>query len=209
MPPGVTIIPVASRTAVPTSSTTSTSSMVSGLPARPTATTRPSAMPIEAYRTPSSGSSSRPPTIATSTPPRSARTPSPSRIVLPKPGTSWSGPWTSSRSATTSSTVSPRRTGARPGGSGTAVALRARGGQRRLLGARLVERPGDQLAVAAHDAPAADRQQRDLARLAGREEDLGPGGHGQPHPPRRGAVEPQQRIGLEEVQVAGDADQDL
>src|SRR4051794_603463 len=208
MPPGVTIIPVASRTAVPTSSTTSTSSMVSGLPARPTATTRPSAMPIEAYRTPSSGSSSRPPTIATSTPPRSARTPRPSRIVLPKPGTSWSGPWTSSRSATTSRLVSPRRTGSvgQSRSSGATEALLARGRQRRLAGAGRVQRPVDEVAVAAHDAGAADRRQRHLAPLAGREEDLGAGRHGQAHPPRRGAVEVEHAVGLEEVQVAGDAD---
>src|SRR4051794_2974490 len=205
MPPGVTIIPVASRTAVPTSSTTSTSSMVSGLPARPTATTRPSAMPIEAYRTPSSGSSSRPPTIATSTPPRSARTPRPSRIVLPKPGTSWSGPWTSSRSATTSSVVSPRRTGA---SSSTAVPLLARGHERRLAHRRVVQRPVDEVPVPAHDPRTADRRQLHLALLAGREEHLRARRDRQAHPPRRRAVEAQRRVGLEEVDVAGHADED-
>src|SRR3954466_3187089 len=195
MPPGVTIIPVASSTAVVTSSTTSTPSIVSGLPARPTLTTRPSLTPIEAYRTPRIGSSTRPPTIATSTPPRCARTPSPSRIVLPKPGTSSSGPWTSSRSATTCSAVSASRTGA---GSGTGVALLARGGQRGLAGALRVQRPVDQLAVAAHAALAGDRHKRDLARLARREEDLRARGHGQAHPVGGGAVEAQRLVGLEE-----------
>src|SRR3954454_22323738 len=102
-----------------------------------------------------------------STPPRLARTPSPSRIVLPNPGTSWSGPWTSSRSATTSRVVSPSRTGPvgqRPS-SATAVALLAGEHQRGLAHGRIVERAVGQLAVAAHDAGAADGQQRDLARL--------------------------------------------
>src|SRR4051812_29745301 len=203
-------MPVASSTAVPTSSTTSTPSMVSGLPARPTPTTRPSRTPIDAYRTPRIGSSSRPPTIATSTPPRSARTPRPSRIVLPKPGTSWSGPCTSSRSATTSRAVSPSRTGpvGQSCGSGTAVPLIAGHGQRGVLGAGHVERPVDEVAVAAHHAGAGDRHQRDLAALAGREEDLGAGRHGEPQAPGGGAVEAQQAVGLEEVQVAGDADRD-
>src|SRR3954452_18228526 len=158
---------------------------------------------------PSSGSRTRPPTIATSTPPRSARTPSPSRIVLPKPGTSWSGPWTSSRSASTSSVVSPSRTGAvgQRAASGTAVALLAGERQRGVADGRIVERAVDQLAVAAYDAGAADRQQRDLARLAGGEEGLGARRHRQAHPPCAGAVEAQHRVGLEEVQVAGDADQ--
>ena len=44
-PPGVTIIPVASTTEVAVSSTTSIPSIVSGLPARPTATIRPPAIP--------------------------------------------------------------------------------------------------------------------------------------------------------------------
>src|SRR5215218_8295452 len=128
--------------------------------------------------------------MATSTPPRVARTPRPSRIVLPKPGTSWSGPWTSSRSATTSRDVSPRRTGVASGaGSGTAVPLLARGGQRVVAHRRVVERPVDQVAVAADDARAADRRQRDLAGLARREEDLGARRDRQAHPPRRGAVE--------------------
>src|SRR3954463_15754977 len=133
---------------------------------------------------PSSGSRIRPPTIATSTPPRVARTPRPSRIVLPKPGTSWSGPWTSSRSATTWRSVSPRRTG-----SGTAVALLAGERQRVVLGARRVERAVDQLAVAAHHARAADRQQRDLARRAGGEEDLGARRDREARAPRGGTVE--------------------
>jgi CxxC motif-containing protein (DUF1111 family) len=47
-PPGVTIRPGGVETAVPVSSTTSTPSIVSGLPARPTATTRPSLTPIDA-----------------------------------------------------------------------------------------------------------------------------------------------------------------
>src|SRR4051794_10741688 len=207
-------MPVASSTAVPTSSTTSTPSMVSGLPAPPTPTTRPSRTPIDAYRTRRIGSRSRPPTIATSTPPRSARTPRPSRMVLPKPGTSWSGPWTSSRCATTRSAVSPRRTAsatdatARGAVLRAAIALLARGRQRRLAGARRVQRAVDELAVAAHHARAADRDQRDLARLAGREEHLGARRHREAHAPRRRALEAQHRVDLEEVHVAGHADED-
>ena len=55
MPPGVATRPRPSITAVAVSSTTSIASIVSGLPARPTATTRPSVTPMLVRRTPSTG----------------------------------------------------------------------------------------------------------------------------------------------------------
>ena len=52
MPPGVATRLRPSITAVDVSSTTSIASIVSGLPARPTATTRPSVTPMLVRRTP-------------------------------------------------------------------------------------------------------------------------------------------------------------
>src|SRR5215213_7658163 len=202
-PPGVTTMPVASITAVPVSSTTSIPSIVSGLPARPIATIRPPAMPMLAYLTPSTGSATRPPAIASSTPPRSARTPRPSRSVLPKPGRIRSGPPTSSASGTSHRSESASRTSP---DSGTAVAPLARAPQCGLPRSGRVERSVDEAGVAADHARAAEREQEDLARRAGVEEDLRSGGDREPHAPRRRTVEAQRAVDLEEVEVRRDAD---
>src|ERR671910_371635 len=205
-PPGVTIMPVASTTAVLVSSTTAMPSIVSGLPARPIATMRPSRTPRLVARTPSTGSATSPPTIAISTPPRSARTPRPSRIVLPKPGRIRSGPPPPAWAA------GGRGQGWEPGSrvpSGTAVPPRAGERQRRLLRAVRVERPVGEPGVAADDALAAEREQDDVAGPAGVEEHLGAGRDGQPHAPGGGAVEAQHAVDLEEVEVRGDADRVL
>src|SRR4051812_38509544 len=102
-----------------------------------------------------------------STPPRSARTPRPSRIVPPQPATIASG----SPSPRTRSFESARRTA-----SGTAVPPLAGEGERRLARARRVERPVDEAAVPADDARAGDRRQAHRPRLAGQQDDLGTGG---------------------------------
>ena len=104
MPPGVATRPRPSITAVEVSSTMSIASIVSGFPARPTATTRPSVTPMLVRRTPSTGSSSRTSVIASATPPRSERTARPSRIVPPMPRRCRSA---SSRSGSTSRPESP------------------------------------------------------------------------------------------------------
>src|SRR5918994_3810225 len=203
-PPGVTIMPVASTTAVAVSSTTSTPSIVSGLPARPIATIRPFATPRLVPRTPRTGSATSPPTIAISTPPRSARTPRPSRIVLPKPGRMRSGPPQSSRSGTTQRSESASRTA-----SGTPVPPFARGRQRRLERAVGVQRPVGQPGVPADHAGAAERDEEKLARSARIEEHLLAGLDREPHAPRRRALEPQRAVDLEEVEVRGHADRHL
>src|SRR5829696_964438 len=200
-PPGVTTIPVASTTAVAVSRTTSTPSIVSGLPARPIATIRPPDTPRLAYRTPRTGSATSPPTIAISTPPRSARTPRPSRIVLPKPGRIRSGPPQSSPSGISHRSESATRTR-----SGTAVPPLARQRQRRLQRALGVQRTVRQAAVPADHARPAERQQEHRARHLGVEEDLLPGRDRQPHAPGRRAVEVQRAVDLEEVEVRRDAD---
>ena len=132
-----------------------------GCPARPTATTRPSATPMLVRRTPSTGSSSRTSVIASATPPRSARTARPSRIVPPMPAAM---PLASSRSASTSRPVSPSARA----GSGTEIPPLARELQRPLARARRVERAVDEPAVAAHDAQPGDRHavQLDASRPA-------------------------------------------
>src|SRR4051794_743996 len=201
--PGVTTRPVASRTAVSGSRTTPMPSMRSGLPARPSAATRPPVTPIDVRRTPSTGSRTRPPTIARSTPPRPARTPRPSRIVPPQAGTSASGPPASSASGTTCRALSARRTG-----SGTAVPLRARALERCLARAGRVERSVDQAGVPADDARAREGHGLHRAWLPRREEDLHAGRHRQAAAPRGGAVEPQRGVDLEEVEVRGDPDRD-
>src|SRR5919202_874388 len=101
--------------------------------------------------------------MAMSTPPRSARSPRPSRIVPPQPATIASG----SPAPRTRSCESPSRTA-----SGTAVPPLAREGERGLARAGRVERAVDEAAVAAHDARAGDRREADRSRLAGGEHDL-------------------------------------
>src|SRR5688572_14787208 len=203
-PPGVTTMPVASTTAVAVSSTTSTPSIVSGLPARPIATIRPSRTPKLVYFTPSTGSATSPPTIASSTPPRSARTPSPSRIVFPNPGRIRSGPPASSASGTSHRSESASRTP-----SGTAVPPLAGQRQRGLHRPRGVERAVGEAGVAADDPVAAERQEDDLAREPRVEPDLRARLDREPHAPRRGALEAQHAVDLEEMEVRGDADRVL
>ena len=200
-PPGVTTMPVASITAVAVSSTTSMPSIVSGLPARPSATIRPPATPMLVQRTPSTGSATSPPTIAISTPPRSARTPSPSRIVLPKPGRIRSRPAASSDSGTSQRSESASRTA-----SGTAVAPLARPLQRRLERAGRVERPVGQPAVAADHAGASERRElRPGAAPPGRRTTSHRGDR-EPHAPRSLPLEVERAVDLEEVEVRRDAD---
>ena len=105
--------------------------------------------------------------IAISTPPRSARTARPSRIVPPKPGTIASG----SRSGSSHRSLSASRTR-----SGTAVPPLAGERQRRVARAVRVERAVDEPAVAAHDPRARDRGElRRSAAPPGRSTTFAPG----------------------------------
>src|SRR3954471_2245812 len=127
-----------------------------------------------------------------STPPRSARTPRPSRMVPPQPATIASG----SPAPRTHSCESPSRTA-----SGTAVPPLAGEGERRVARPGRVERAVDEAAVPAHDARAGDRREADRPPLARGEHHLRARGDREAPPPRRGAVEAQRAVDLEEVEV--------
>ena len=87
MAPAVAIMPSPGTMTDPVPTTTSTPSVVSGLPARPTAVIRPSRMPMLAVRTPSATSRISTFVMTTSHDSRvpTARSPIPSRAVFAKP----------------------------------------------------------------------------------------------------------------------------
>ncbi len=110
--PGVAMSPSPVIIAVWESTTSSTPSVFSGLPARPTPTIRPSLTPMLVLRTPSSGSMTTTPRITMSRAlSRGARpvTSSPSRVVLPQPPSSSSPGSVSSPSTRTHRSVSASR----------------------------------------------------------------------------------------------------
>src|SRR4029079_19057145 len=90
--------------------------------------------------------------------------------------------------------------------SGTAVPPLAGELERGLHRALGVERAVGEARVAADHAVAAERQQHDLARDPRVDPDLRPRLDGEPHAPRRGALEAQHAVDLEEVEVRRDAD---
>ena len=111
--PGVAISPSPMIQPVLAPETTVMSSAMSGLPARPMLTIRPSLIPMFPLKMPSTGSRIRaPPTIRSSSLSRPARPDiwRPSRIVLPKPQRVSSPGEASSRSTSTSRLVSPSLT---------------------------------------------------------------------------------------------------
>src|SRR4051812_31354128 len=201
-PPGVAISPRPSMTAVAESSTTSIASIVSGLPARPTPTTRPSATPMLVWRTPSTGSSRRTSVIASATPPRSARTASPSRIVPPMPVAI---PLAWSSSGSTTRPVSPSATPA----SRTEVSPFSRPAQRPLARARLVERAVHEPAVPPHHAQACNGHPVEIEGLTGPDHDLRSGLQRRPQAVHGVPVELQPAVDLEQVDVGAQPDRDL
>jgi hypothetical protein len=110
--PAVAMSPSPLITTVPVPITMSMPSAVSGLPARPTATMRPSRMPMLAVRMPSTASIRSTLVMTTSheSSVRTARRPMPSRPVLPKPSRNSSSSGWLCASTCTTSPVSPRCT---------------------------------------------------------------------------------------------------
>src|SRR5882757_5053785 len=111
--PGVAISPSPVIIAVCASTSSWTPSCISGLPARPTPTTRPSLMPMLVLRTPRIGSSSSTPSTIMSSwesRPALADTSAPCRAVLPQPPSSSSPGSVSSASTCTHRSVSASRT---------------------------------------------------------------------------------------------------
>src|SRR4029450_5225019 len=92
---------------------------------------------------------------------------------------------------------------------GTAVPPLARQRERLPERAACIERAVDQAAVAAHDARASKSRQPDLPASSRLEEHLRPGRHCQTHAPRLRAVEMQDAVDLEEVEVRRHADEHL
>ena len=182
-------------------------SIVSGLPARPIATTRPSATPIDvraARRAPGRARARRRSRCRRrrARPARRARRAScrPSRARARR------GRRRRRARATRAASLSPRRTAAvRHRGTPARAPARAprrarpaRPAARRRARRGRARRARRRTGTSAH-----------LARLAGREEDLRRrGGTARRMPPRRRAVEAQRRVDLEEVEVRGDADRD-
>jgi len=113
MAPAVTILPLPARISVdgPMTRPGSTPSIVSGLPALPSATTRPSRMPMSAFTMPQ-WSSTTAPVITRSAAPSArvaADCPIDSRMTLPPPNTTSSPPAHRSRSTSIRRLVSARR----------------------------------------------------------------------------------------------------
>ena len=114
-PPGVTIFPSPAMTSVPAPTTMPlvTPAMMSGLPALPMPTIRPSRMPMSAFTMPQwSTTIALVMTVSSTSSPRVARAdcPMPSRITLPPPNFASSPGTVRSRSMRMSSSVSASRT---------------------------------------------------------------------------------------------------
>jgi len=110
--PGVAISPSAGMIPVAALIGTSMPSIVSGLPARPTHAIRPSLMPSEVFRMPSTGSMTTAFVITASrasSPRMELDARSPSRIVFPKPISGSLPGAVSSASTSASRLVSPSR----------------------------------------------------------------------------------------------------
>lgn len=110
--PAVAIRPSPETMVVPVPTTTSTPSRVSGLPARPIAAIRPSRMPTETFRIPSTASMTRTLLMTTSQVSRTAAALRcrPSRAVLPNPARNSSPCFWESDSTRTVSPESPSLT---------------------------------------------------------------------------------------------------
>ena len=112
MAPAVAMSPSPDTMVVPVPTTTSTPSMVSGLPARPIALMRPLRIPIDTFPMPCMASMTSTLEMTRSQVSRTAAafSSSPSRAVLPKPTTNSLPRCCESYSTSTTSAVSPRRT---------------------------------------------------------------------------------------------------
>ena len=196
--------------------------MVSGLPARPMAAMRPARMPMAVLRTPSSGSSTSALRITASQASRVARTESPSRAVLPKPG-STSLPQrvvgldldhqrgvAEAHARGRARTCGRRRPG-RAGSSRVPVAagMRARrSAVSRAPGASSgpSTRPAKPIATR---SPAMGTRSTSRRSTRKRQAHRGARREVEPPPVGRRAVEAQARVGLEEVEGERDADRHL
>src|SRR5512146_52595 len=202
-PPAVRISPLPASTSVdgPMTSSGVTPSMVSGLPALPSATIRPSLTPISALTTPQWSSTTAPVMTRSGVP--SARVavawPMDSRMTLPPPkmasspasGPEGSGPPQRSSVTSISRSVSASRIRSPVVGPYSAAY--------RCLLMSVMPQPGD-------DAPAGQLHQRDLAGHARLEPDRGARRDVEPEAAGRRPVEGQRRVGLGEVVVRADLD---
>ena len=207
--PAVRIRPLPAMISVdgPMTSAGSTPSMVSGLPALPMPTMRPSRMPTSALTTPQWSRTTAPVMTRSGAP--SARVavdwPIDSRMTLPPPNTASSPP------AQRSSLDLDQQVGV---GEADAVAggrpvQRAGSGRAaiRLIDASASERSGDLAAQPGDDAGGRRAGPARPSRVdAGLEAHRGAGRDVQALPAGRGAVERQRRVGLGEVVVRADLD---
>src|ERR1700722_6968175 len=207
MPPAVRIKPLPAMTSVdgPMTSPGVTPSMMSGLPALPSATIRPSRMPMSALITPQWSSTTAPVMTRSGVPSARVATdwPIDSRMTLPPPkmaSSPASGPGPPQRSSVTSisRSVSASRTRSPVVGPYSA-AYRARE-------ISAIKRSRVFAAQAGHDPGSGQRDQRDRPGHAGLEPYRRPGRDVQPVAAGRGPVEGHRRVGRSEVVVRADLD---
>src|SRR5690242_11444765 len=200
IPPAVRISPLPASTSVdgPMTSPGVTPSMMSGLPALPSATIRPSRTPTSALITPQWSSTTAPVMTRSGVPSARVATawPIDSRITLPPPKIASSparapGPPHRSSVTSISRSVSASRIRSPVVGPYRAAYL--------ALSISVMAQPRDH-------APPGQLDQRDLAGHARLEPDRGAGREVQPEAAGRGPVEGQRRVGLGEVVVRADLD---
>src|SRR5271170_1841744 len=207
MPPAVRIMPLPERISVdgPMTSSGVTPSMVSGLPALPRATIRPSRMPMSALITPQWSSTTAPVMTRSGVPSARVTTdwPIDSRMTLPPPkiaSSPASGPGPPQRSSVTSisRSVSASRTRSPVVGPYRAAYL--------ARDTSVIERTGVLGPQAGHHPRPGQRDQGDRPGHARLEPHRSPGRDVQPVAAGRGAVEGQRRVGRGEVVVRADLD---
>src|SRR5580704_3302744 len=207
MPPAVRIRPLPAITSVdgPMTSSGVTPSMMSGLPALPSATIRPSRTPMSALITPQWSSTTAPVITRSGVPSARVATdwPIDSRITLPPPkiaSSPASGPGPPHRSSVTSisRSVSASRTRSPVVGPYSAAYL--------ALEMSVIERARLLGPQAGNDSVSGQRHQRHLAGHARLEPHRGAGRDVQPVAAGRGPVEGQRRVGRGEMVVRSDLD---